>query len=153
MNRPAKTKKLAEIFGITLIEMLITTAILGFLAAIAIPGIIRASRQGNISVAKQELKSIQSAIELFHLDTSLYPTALSDLTSGTPPYMYALPKDHFAQSNDYGYSLSPASKHYVIYSVGDSGIGSASVDDSGNVTETDGDECIYMSDSSTDTIP
>ncbi|MFA5271005.1 MAG: prepilin-type N-terminal cleavage/methylation domain-containing protein, partial [Candidatus Omnitrophota bacterium] len=49
--------------GFTLVEIMIVVAIIALLAAVAIPGLLRARITANQSAAQANLKSISAAIE------------------------------------------------------------------------------------------
>ncbi|MFH1742134.1 MAG: prepilin-type N-terminal cleavage/methylation domain-containing protein [bacterium] len=59
--------------GFTLIELLIVVAIIGILAAIAVPNFLNAQVRAKVSRAQAEEKQLQTALESFFLDNSSYP--------------------------------------------------------------------------------
>jgi general secretion pathway protein G len=105
--------------GYTLMELLVVLAILGFLAAMATPQVLKYIDRSRVGTAKTEIANISSALELYKLDVGRYPTtpeglaALQKAPPGTDnwngpylkkqsalndpwghPYHYKAPGDH-----------------------------------------------------------
>lgn len=60
--------------GFTLIELLIVVAIIGILAAIAVPNFLNAQLRAKIARVKGDFRSIGTAMESYHIDNNRYPT-------------------------------------------------------------------------------
>ena len=71
--------------GFTLVELLIVVVILAVLAAIAIPRFMDSGQRSKEASLRGNLKLCRNAIELFHNDTSAWPSALSDLPGTAAP--------------------------------------------------------------------
>ena len=76
--------------GFTLIELMIVVAIIGILAAIAIPNFIKFQCRSKQSEAKSQLKSIYVAMESYYVEYDAYPGNLADVWApkGTSRYAY-----------------------------------------------------------------
>jgi prepilin-type N-terminal cleavage/methylation domain-containing protein len=60
--------------GFTLIEIMVVVVILGILAAIVAPNVISRIDDAAISRAKQDIRGIESALKLYYMDNSRYPS-------------------------------------------------------------------------------
>ncbi len=79
--------------GFTLVEIMIVVAIIGLLAAIAIPNFVKARQTAQKNACIANLKQIQGAIQVWAIDTGA--TSNAAVTSGNivPNYMKTLPKE------------------------------------------------------------
>jgi len=110
--------------GFTLIELLIVVAIIGILAAIAVPNFLNAQIRAKLAKTEADMKSLETAIESYKIDRNQYigPFQLFRLT--TPlSYMSSIPEDPFGPilETDYGYNTvlnaygKPIKKFYIYH--------------------------------------
>ena len=101
--------------GFTLIEIMIVVVILGILAAIVVPRLMGRPDEARIVKAKQDIRTLESALNLYKLDNHKYPTTEDGLDALVKKpanasqwkqggYIDRLPKDPW--NNPYQY-LSP----------------------------------------------
>ena len=119
--------------GFTLIEVMVVVIILSILAAVVIPRIMDRPDEARVVKAKQDIRALEAALNLYKLDNYTYPTTDQGLeslvrkpTSLPEPrnwkpggYVDRLPKDPWG--NDYQY-LSPGQNGAIdLYSLGADG--------------------------------
>ncbi|MDD5439564.1 MAG: prepilin-type N-terminal cleavage/methylation domain-containing protein [Candidatus Omnitrophica bacterium] len=77
--------------GFTLVEIMIVVAIIGLLAAIAIPNFIKARNRAQINACIANLKQIDGAKQVWALDVGKTDTDTPDWTDLTPNYIKKTP--------------------------------------------------------------
>jgi general secretion pathway protein G len=119
--------------GFTLIEIMVVVIIIGLLAAVIVPQVISKVDEARVAKAKQDINSLETALTMYRLDNSKYPTSEQGLaaltTQPTDPsikhwrpggYLQRISKDPWG--NDYQY-VYPGThgKEYDLFSLGADG--------------------------------
>jgi len=104
--------------GFTLIELLIVVAIIGIIAAIAIPNLLNAIDRGKQKRTMADLRSMGTAIEEYSIDNNFYPaaTTVADLEAEvSPSYMRKLPaRDGWGGD----FAITSTASNYTLASCG-----------------------------------
>jgi len=124
--------------GFTLIEVMVVVAILAILAAVVVPRVMDEPAKARRAKVQQDIRAIESALDLYKLDNYRYPTTeqglealVSPPTSGPEPenykeggYLRKLPEDPWG--NPYRYVHPGEHGEFDVYSLGADGASGAS---------------------------
>jgi general secretion pathway protein G len=116
--------------GFTLIEIMVVVIIIGLLAAVIVPTVINKVDDARISKAKSDIQALETALQMFRLDNSKYPTTDQGLqalvVAPTDPsirhwrqggYLQRVSKDPWGA--DYQYQAPGThGKDYDLYTLG-----------------------------------
>ena len=119
--------------GFTLIEVIVVLVILGILASIVVPNVISRTDQAQIVKAKQDIRALESALQMYRVDNFSYPTtdqglqALVEKPSSGPEaknwqkggYIKKVPSDPW--QNEYQYIIPVEEGDFDLYSLGADG--------------------------------
>jgi len=120
--------KINKSSGFTLIELLVVLVILGMLAGLVGPQIMKHLGSAKSDTAKLQIEDLGAALDIFYLDNSRYPNTQESLNAlvqkptgfdkWNGPYLKKkkLPKDPWG--NNYQYQSPGQNGEYDLYSYG-----------------------------------
>ena len=122
-----------QIYGFTLIEVMVVVVILGILAAVVVPRVMSRPDEARVIRAQQDIRALESALKLYRLDNFTYPSTDQgiyalverpvDLPSGANwkegGYIDKLPRDPWG--NEYQYLQPGSNGEFDLYSHGADG--------------------------------
>jgi len=114
--------------GFTLIELLIVVAIIGIIAAIAIPNLLNAINRGRQKRSMADIRTVGTAVEAYAVDMAFYPTwAEGPVIAGStfvgnlePTYVKTIPREDgwrtpfYASSQSRFYTLASAARDKLL---------------------------------------
>jgi general secretion pathway protein G len=128
----SRPQPLREQSGFTLIEIMVVVVIIGILASLVAPSVMRRIDEANVVKAKQDIRAYETALSLYRMDNFRYPSTDQGLKALVEKpadpnvrnwkeggYIQSMRKDPWG--NDYVF-LSPGTRgEYDIYTLGADG--------------------------------
>jgi general secretion pathway protein G len=133
VNRRALARSLTAQRGFTLIEIMVVVIIIGLLAAVIVPSVISKVDEARVTKAKSDIQGLETALTMYRLDNSKYPTTDQGLTAlvqqPTDPsirhwrpggYLQRISKDPWGADYQYVFPGTHG-KEFDLYSLGADG--------------------------------
>ncbi len=111
--------------GFTLIELLIVVAIIGIIAAVAIPNLLNAIDKAKQKRTMGDLRSICTAVEAYATDNARYPNAIASWAGLKPiinPHFIRAPPDVDGWSHGWDAATTATGSDYTISSFAKDGL-------------------------------
>ncbi len=116
--------------GFTLIEVMVVVVIIGLLVAIVAPNVISRIGQAEVTRTKGDIRSIETALNLYRLDNFRYPSTDAGLEAlvinpgeatapNWKPYLPSIPSDPW--SHTYQYLYPGQQREFDLFSYGADG--------------------------------
>ncbi len=122
--------------GFTFIEIVISIAIIGLLAAVVGPAYLRWLERGRITATKASIKGVKLEIDTYYSDIGDYPQSLKVLVKRPfdeeaardwrGPYLKEIPRDGWKRKFIYRLNPEGTEPPYELYSYGAKGKGASS---------------------------
>lgn len=115
--------------GFTLVELLIVVAIIGIVAALALPNLMMAIQKGKQKATMADMKLVGTAIEAYIIDLSVAPNVSSNISNlnvdwFVPFYLKKIPfEDGWGNLFAYTHGTGASGARYSIGSSGRLGTG------------------------------
>jgi general secretion pathway protein G len=104
--------------GFSLVELLVVITIIAILSVVAYTAVAGNTVKARDAKRKQDLSTIQQALEIYYVNNAKYPTVLQngDVSSGKIPkqYLSDIPVDPGAMKRSYKYAVGAVNTTYQI---------------------------------------
>ncbi len=104
--------------GFTLIEIMVVVVILGILASLVVPAIMDRPDHARKVRAKQDVRTITNALNMYRLDHFGYPGTLNELSAGSSKYLERVPMDPWGNPYNYAHPGHRSNAAFDLYSYG-----------------------------------
>jgi general secretion pathway protein G len=118
--------------GFTMIELMVVVAIIGMLAVIVAPAVMKNLGRGQRTTATAQMANLATALDTYRLDMSAYPEALEGLVENDTgrgtwagPYIKEIPLDPWGNA----YVYTPEGPSFTLLSYGADGAPGGEGDD------------------------
>lgn len=129
MNTAKATRTLRQ-RGFTLLEIMVVVVIIGLLAAIVVPEFMSNVDTAAVNRARQDIRGIETALDLYRLDNFRYPSTEDGLAAlvqnpgedaapNWKPYLRRVPMDPW--NNPYQYAYPGQRGNYDVFTFGADG--------------------------------
>jgi general secretion pathway protein G len=125
MRRPGRENIDGGHLGFTLIELLIVVAIIGIIAAVAIPNLMNAIDKGKQKRSMADMRQIATAVESYGVDYSKYPSSIAAWSTLKPllnPFFIKNPPDVDGWDGTWDTTTDATGGTYTISSLGKLGV-------------------------------
>jgi general secretion pathway protein G len=120
--------------GFTLVELIVVCAILGVLAAMAIPQYAKFKDLAKIAGSKSEIRTVEKSIIAYNLDNATYPTLLDSTVTTTLKDPWGRDYQYYKITGGAGTpymnidGITPINTDFDLYSTGVDGVTTAVLD-------------------------
>jgi general secretion pathway protein G len=122
VGKKYKRKYFRKRRGFTLIEIMVVVVIMGILSAIVVPNVLARLEEARRQQAKTQISSFSSALEMYRLHNSVYPTTQQGLDALVrKPTLAPVPKKYSPEAYIPSIPRDPWGNPYIYRCPGEKG--------------------------------